>query len=131
MLTILNPNSESGLKERVLFFARTKNLVIVNLSMTLAETLAESSVSERAEIVRLYDFDNNSTYLLHNIEILFELQLQVDPLRWLEYRARSHRLYVIWPGGFDDQHLSYAEPGHPEHQRFNLGDFPAIKTQSI
>lgn len=60
--------------------------------------------------------------LLHRIEILFEHQLQLDPLKSLQQIARRHGLLVVWPGTYDGRYLTYAEPWHPEYCRYLTKD---------
>lgn len=60
--------------------------------------------------------------VLHRIEILFDPQLQLDPLRSLQQISRRHCLLVAWPGTYDDRYLTYAEPAHPEYRRYPRKD---------
>jgi hypothetical protein len=131
MLTILTRYADSGLHERVLQFGRSRRLARVSLSQVLAQYLMEVSVPDRVRAVQEFCLEGAEGCLLDHIEILFDPQLQVDPLRWLEQRARDREIFVVWPGEYDGQKLSHAEPGHPEHQKFDLGGFAAIKTECI
>jgi hypothetical protein len=91
----------------------------------------EVSVPDRVRAVQEFGLGVAGGCLLDHIEILFDPQLQVHPLRWLDQRAKDRGVYVVWPGDFDTHHVSYAVPGHPEHQKFDLGGFAAIKTECI
>lgn len=57
--------------------------------------------------------------VLHRIEILFDPQLRLDPLKSLQQIARRHSLLVVWPGTYDGRYLTYAEPSHPEYCRYS------------
>ena len=56
--------------------------------------------------------------LLDNIEILFDTQLQLDPLDLLKRQAQSRPVVATWPGTLQDGRLIYARMGHPEHQDY-------------
>jgi hypothetical protein len=58
--------------------------------------------------------------LLDNIELLFAKDLAQDPLRLLQSLSRNRTIVAAWPGSFDGKYLTYAEPGHPEHQRYAM-----------
>jgi hypothetical protein len=60
--------------------------------------------------------------VLHRIEILFDPQLRLDPLKSLQQISRRHCLLVVWPGTYDDRYLTYAEPAHPEYRRYSRKD---------
>lgn len=131
MLKILTPSPEPGPNKQVFQFERSHRLTRVNLSQVLAQYLMESSILDRPRTVQEFTLEGVGGYLLDHIEILFDPQLQVHPLRWLEQRAKDGDIYVVWPGDVDEQHLSYAAPGHPEHQRFDLASHPTVNTQCI
>jgi len=48
------------------------------------------------------------------IWILFDTELEVEPLRLLQVSSRNRTIVVSWNGSFLAGTLTYAEPGHPE-----------------
>jgi hypothetical protein len=57
--------------------------------------------------------------LLDDIELLFDRTLQLNPLDLLKRRAHARRVVAAWPGELQDNQLSYASMGHPEHQNYD------------
>ena len=101
----------------------------VNVNLRLAERLLELTQKQRAvrvaglldDIVGATDSD---VVLLDNIEMLFAAELSQDPLRLLQGLSRNRTVVASWPGGYDGQTLTYAEPGHREFKKYV--DPPAI-----
>jgi hypothetical protein len=54
--------------------------------------------------------------LLDDIELLFDRTLRLNPLDLLKRQAHARRVVAAWPGELQDNRLSYASMGHPEHQ---------------
>jgi len=95
----------------------------LNVNLLLSEKLLDLTQRQRAvgvsrildEIVRAQQSD---IVLLDNIELLFAHELEQDPLRLLQSLSRNRTIVAAWPGHFDGNALSYAEPGHPEAKRY-------------
>ena len=95
----------------------------VNINLCLSEKLIELTHRQRASRVAglvndILRDQNSDVVLVDNIELLFSDELSVDPLRLLQSASRSRTLVVAWPGTFDGESLSYAEPGHPEAKKY-------------
>lgn len=60
------------------------------------------------------------------IEALFLPDLQINVFGLLQQLGRHQPLLVAWPGHYSQGRLSYAPPGHPEHQSVRVGPLPAI-----
>lgn len=95
----------------------------INVNLQLAERLLDLTQKQRAirvaglldDIVRAASTD---VVLLDNIEMLFAVELAQDPLRLLQGLARNRTVVVAWPGAFDGQALTYAEPNHREFKKY-------------
>jgi hypothetical protein len=95
----------------------------LNVNLLLSEKLLDLTQRQRAigvsrildDIVRAQQSD---IVLLDNIELLFAHELEQDPLRLLQSLSRNRTIVAAWPGHFDGNALSYAEPGHPEAKRY-------------
>ncbi|MCH7944758.1 MAG: BREX-3 system P-loop-containing protein BrxF [Armatimonadetes bacterium] len=62
--------------------------------------------------------DTDDDGLLDNIEILFDVTLEQDPLRLLEGVSRNRTIVAAWNGTLENGYLSYATPDHPEYRRY-------------
>lgn len=106
---------------------------IVNLNLRLSERLLELTKRQRAISVtrlvgELVEVESGSICVLDNIELLFDPELAVDPLRLLQGLARARTIVVAWSGSFDGTTLTYATPGHPESKRYGQPDAIIVAT---
>lgn len=93
------------------------------LSRTLLEMLPhERPLAVEEQVVALVTTADTRGLALDHIEILFEPDLQTDPLRLFDRLAHDRLLLVSWPGEYDGQRLTYAEPAHPEHYSRAVSD---------
>ena len=65
--------------------------------------------------------------LLDNIEILFDVHLEQDPLRLLQGLSRNKTIVAVWNGAFSDGRLFYASPDHPEYRHYLIHDLPVVE----
>ncbi|MXY42111.1 MAG: BREX-3 system P-loop-containing protein BrxF [Rhodospirillaceae bacterium] len=96
---------------------------LVNVSLELSRRLLDVAERQRPHRVqRLLELivaeSDASVVLLDNIEILFHVALQQDPLRLLQTLSRSRTVAATWTGYIEDGYIEYARPGHPEHRRY-------------
>lgn len=95
----------------------------INVNLQLAERLLDLTQRQRAvRIAGLLDdivkAAASDVVLLDNIEMLFAVELAQDPLRLLQGLSRNRTIVASWPGSFDGQMLTYAEPGHGEFRKY-------------
>lgn len=64
--------------------------------------------------------------LFDNIEILFDNDLQQDPLRLLQGLSRNRLIVAAWSGEYLNRSLMYAEPKHREYRRYSGEDISGI-----
>lgn len=103
--------------------------VVLNLSLALSQRLLDIPSRRRpaqAPTILADLLSGQEPALLHNIELLFEPTLQLDPLRALKAASRSRALLVLWPGAFEGGTLTYAEPGHPEYRHYGPSDLTEV-----
>lgn len=81
-----------------------------------AEKLLEQIVKEAAANA------GQDLVLLDNTELLFDVQLRLDPLRLLQQLSRNRTIVASWNGNVSEGYLIYAEPGHLEYRREPVGD---------
>ncbi|CEO89248.1 hypothetical protein SSCH_420041 [Syntrophaceticus schinkii] len=99
----------------------------VNLGLLLSQSLLEVEPRFRslefqdlfARIIRSAEGD---LVAFDHAEILFQRDLQLDPLRMLLQHSRNKVLIVRWPGVFSGDKLTYGEPHHPEYRCYEQVD---------
>ena len=91
---------------------------LVNVNLELSRRMLE--LTERQRVLQLprllQEIISNSgdeTILLDNIEVIFDINLQQDPLRLLQGLSRNKTVVAAWNGTIVDDHLTYAAPGAP------------------
>ncbi len=94
----------------------------LNVNLRLAECLLELTPKQRsvqaAERLAAIIADTAAeVILLDSLELLFAVDLMLNPLRLLQSLSRNRTIIAAWPGHFTGETLSYAEPGHPEARR--------------
>jgi hypothetical protein len=122
-LVLLVGPPRSGKTRLLHHVAESQGLTALNLNLLLAERLLELTQKQRPVRVQrllggLVEAQVDDPVLLDNIELLFDLDLRLDPLRVLQRLARNRTIVAAWPGALADGALTYAEPGHPEAQRY-------------
>jgi DNA polymerase III delta prime subunit len=61
----------------------------------------------------------NSVVLLDNLEILFDKDLNLNPLVLLEAASRNTTIVASWNGSYTDRKLTFARAGHPEYRYYD------------
>ena len=70
--------------------------------------------------------DREQVILLDNIELLFDVALQLHPLRCLQTLARQRTIVTAWNGTVTNGLLTYAAPDHPEYRRYPLANLLVV-----
>jgi len=104
---------------------------LININLELSQKLMELPRRQRAfEASKLVGDmvtgKEDSCVLLDNIEILFHPELALDPLRLLQKLSRNKTIVSTWNGNLDGVYLAYAEPGHPEYNRWPVSNLAII-----
>jgi hypothetical protein len=106
----------------------------LNLNLALSQRLLDLASKERPLrarrlLAQVLDEHPQETLALDNIELLFEPTLHQDPLVLLKGLSRNKSLIAAWPGTYDaaSQVLTYAEPGHPEHRRYQKPEVMVVR----
>lgn len=97
---------------------------LINVNLELSRRLLDLSERQRPRrIQRLLEQivaeSKSDVVLLDNIELLFDVGLQQDPLRLLRGLSRSRTVVTTWNGSMEDSYVCYAALGHPEHRRYS------------
>ena len=101
---------------------------LVNVNLELSRRMLELTERQRAlQLPRLLreivDDAASEVVLLDNLEILFDVSLQQDPLRLLQGLSRNKTVVAAWNGSIEKDHMTYAVPDHPEYRRYLVRDF--------
>ncbi len=101
---------------------------LFNVNLKLSRLML--GLTERQRKVRLQQLlqevvsnTPGSIILFDNIEMLFNVALEQNPLPLLQGLARNKTIVTTWSGSIKDQRIIYAEPGHPEYRSYTIGDF--------
>jgi len=116
--------------------SESEGVAVVNLNIQLSERLLDLTQKQRPVHVQrllgeLLEAQPEGPVLLDNIELLFGTDLSLDPLRVLQQLARNRTIVAAWPGNLEDGDLTYAEPGHPEAQRYNDPDAALLLAEEL
>jgi hypothetical protein len=103
----------------------------INVNLMLSQRLLDLTTKQRPlrvqqllqGIVAEHAVD---TVVLDNLELLFDPTLRQDPLALLQGLSRNRSIIAAWGGAYAGGTLTYAEPGHPEYQRYQEPDAMVI-----
>ncbi len=103
---------------------------LINVNLELSRRMLDLTERQRVlqlpqllrEIINDADAEGE-VVLFDNIEILFDVSLQQDPLRLLLGLSRNKTVVAAWNGSIDGDHMIYAIPDHPECRRYMVRDF--------
>ena len=70
--------------------------------------------------------DREQVILLDNVELLFDVLLQLHPLRCLQTLARQRTIVTAWNGTVTNGLLTYVAPDHPEYRRYPLANLLGV-----
>lgn len=109
---------------------------IINVNLELSRRMLDLTERQRtlrlprllAEIVEASAAD---TILLDNIEVLFDVLLEHDPLRLLQGISRNKTVVAAWSGSIDGAYMVYATPEHPEYKRYPVRDFLVVNPKAV
>jgi hypothetical protein len=132
---------------------------LVNVNLELSRRMLDLTERQRAlQLPRLLSeivgVAANDVVLLDNVEVLFDVSLQQDPLRLLQGLSRNKTVVAAWSGEIrtegrglrtesptsDDSslitqssslYLVYATPDHPEYRRYPVRDFLVVYPEAI
>jgi predicted AAA+ superfamily ATPase len=100
---------------------------LVNVNLSLSERMLELTSKQRALraeplLAQLIKEHEGEVVILDNTEILFSLELQLDPLRLLKGLSRNRTVIAAWAGEQEGKVLTYANPVHTEFKRSDNPD---------
>ena len=107
---------------------------LINISLELSRLMLELTGRERARqsLRLLQDIvknENSEVVLLDNLEILFDISLEQDPLKLIQNLSRNNIVVAAWNGKIVKNSLIYAEPGHPEYRRCSIQELLIVSPE--
>jgi hypothetical protein len=115
---------DAGKSQLLAELAKRRQTSVLSVGAALGRALLSVPVSRRhlqaPDLLRELS-DNaaaSGVILLDDIELLFDRTLQLNPLDLLKRHAHARRVVAVWPGQLQENRLSYASMGHPEHQDY-------------
>lgn len=134
-LVLLVGETGSGKTTVIRNAAHVLNTDVINVNLALSAKLLELTVRQRAlHLYRLLGevVENAAPVaLLDNTEILFDHDLQQDPLRLLQSISRNRCVVASWNGTIEGNKLTYAEPGHPEYRIYDLTETLVVDMKQL
>ena len=116
--------------------AKISNNRYVNVNLELSRELLELTQRQRPlkaeELFRkIIGKSDNRVIFLEHWEILFDASLKLEPLQCLLKLARDRIIVAKWDGIVENNHLMYAELGHPEYRRYPVKDFLIVNLEQL
>lgn len=125
-LVLIVGDSGSGKTFALRKAAEDAGTTVVNVSLELSNKLLELSPRQRTlslpKILDQITDGTKSPLFLDNLEILFDKELKLDPLRLLQSISRNRTVVASWTGKSTPEKLQYAEAGHPEFRSYELSE---------
>lgn len=122
-LVILAGAPGSGKTAALQLVAQKTACELVNVNLELSKKMLELTRTQRSRQVErllkeIIAAQPGDVVMLDNLEVLFDTDLEVEPLRLLQVSSRNRTIVASWNGSYIDGTLTYAEPGHPEFAQF-------------
>ena len=107
------------------------NIPLLNINLELSKRMLDLTTKQRAlkisQLLRaIVNEAGTDIVLLDNIEILFDKSLEQNPLRLLQGLSRDRTIVAAWNGIIEGNYLIYAEPNHPEYNRYPADDLLVV-----
>jgi len=114
----------SEIEQVLVELSKEKSWPLTNINLELSKQLIDLSPEQRvfktSEILdQVLNKYSNEVVILTKIDILFNVELQQDPLKLLKMFSRKKILIANWAGIQSNDSISYAESGHPDYRRYN------------
>ncbi len=92
---------------------------VTNLTLELSKRLLDLTRSQRSRqaeklLKEIIEGVKGDPIFLDNTELLFDVGLELEPLRLLQLCSRNRVVVASWNGLYSNGSLSYAEPSHQE-----------------
>lgn len=108
---------------------------LININLELSRRMLELTERQRTLylprlVQEIVGKEGNEIVLLDNIEILFDVGLEQDPLRLLQNLSRNKTVVAAWNGTISEDSIVYAVPSHPEYKRYSNRDLLVVSPET-
>ena len=108
---------------------------LLNVTLELSRRMLDLTKRQRSmQLPALFrevvENGSGEMILLDNLEVIFDIGLQQDPLRLLQGLSRNRTVVAAWNGAILDDFLTYAVPGHPEYRRYAIQDVLTVSLEA-
>lgn len=116
--------------------SKNENHPLVNINLELSRKMLDLTKRQRSLklpglLREVIDTSSSDVLLLDNIELLFDIELQQDPLRLLQGSSRNKVIVASWTGSLHGEKLVYASPEHAEYRSYGIHDFQMLNMNVI
>ena len=107
---------------------------LVNVNLEISRRMLDMNRCQRTLSVprllqEITDSGRKETILLDNLEVLFDVQLNQNPLRLLQRLSRNKTVVAAWNGSIINGSLIYAVTRHPEYRRYRIHDLLVVNLE--
>ena len=130
-LLLLVGDTNAGKTDPLLTLANATGAPIININLELSRRMLELTKRQRAlraqELMKeIIANVSGEIVILNKIELLYEPQLELDPLKLLQDLSRNRTIVAVWSGSVKGNRLTYAEPGHAEYRQYPIRDLQIV-----
>lgn len=104
-------------------------LKTINLNYHLSKLLHDvqkNELSNPIDLIEKLPLESKSTIFFNYNNILFDSNLEWDPLQIFKKLSRNYSIVAFWDGYKDNHTLKYAQNGHNEFKVFPLSDLQDV-----
>lgn len=125
-LVLLVGESGAGKTAVLNALAEELGVPVINANLALSSELLELTNKQRSlrlpGILDQVAGESQELVIMDNLEILFDVNLEQDPLRLLQGVSRNRTVLASWSGLKLVEKLIYAQNGHPEYRSYDSVD---------
>lgn len=113
-------------------YANSAGYQIFNINLGVSEKLLQLPTNDweysaLSILQETLSSSKENVMFLDNLEVLFNTQLHLNPLKLLRFFSRNKIIVATWNGRFENNQLIYARPAHSEYRVETNIDFPVIE----
>ncbi|RFU95874.1 BREX-3 system P-loop-containing protein BrxF [Sphaerochaeta halotolerans] len=129
LILVVGPSGsgKTGILKQI---AEKEKTSVINVNLEISSRLLELTRKQRKTKLQTIFNDivdqAQAPVILDNLEILFDIELEQDPLRLLQHASRNTLILASWNGILQGKKLIYAEITHPEYRVYETSDTVTI-----
>ena len=124
-LILVDPHSQ--VLDETIKQANDMGLTVAELSKELSKSLMDVSMNDRARFADKWVLEYLTSFqpgpiICAHTDLLFEPQLNVDPIALFRQAARITKIVILWLGDLSKDVLFYAAPSHKHYRTWRISD---------